>query len=114
MNKDYGKQAILQNIKLVVTPNGVYGFDQDSVSEALDKYAKVYYEGKTIELWQQTPSAWVSSPVKEARKIALDAAIQLSSHTSSLITFGDDSSKPSPTVTLAEEIYQWLIKEDQK
>ncbi|SRR6266566_6991881 len=61
MTKDYGKKAILQHIKLVVRPEGVFGYDQHSVSQALDKYAEIYHFEKTIEAFRQTGPYYVTS-----------------------------------------------------
>lgn len=67
MAKDYGKQAILQNIKLVVRPDGVFGYEEQSVSEALDKYAEIYHLEKTLETYWQTRTCYITSNGKRHR-----------------------------------------------
>lgn len=50
-------------------------------------------------------------PVKKAKEIALEAAVQLSGRLPTEVTFGDtDTRTPSPVVELAKEIYEWLTE----
>jgi hypothetical protein len=103
MNNEYGKLGVLQHIKLNIRPEGVFGYDQDDVSRALDEYAEMYHEQKIIEGFQQTP-ATLYTCAKKAKEIALDAAVQI------LCSCDPLTKRDGQVVDLAKEIYQWLTE----
>jgi hypothetical protein len=93
--------------------NEAYGFDGSyGMPAGYDKFLDLYEMKKAIQEFNEQPLTFYphEKNVKKAKEIALDAAVQLSGRLPTQVTFGEGKIEPSPVVTLAKEIYEWLTE----
>lgn len=94
-----------------------YGYADETkidIPEGLIKLIEEYQMLDALESFQQTSAVCMpfDRPVKKAKEIALEAAIKIVGSDAGSFTIGDKTYKPGErTLSVAEDVYQWLIKQ---
>lgn len=92
----------------------VYGKDCDLLlADELLKLVEQYNLDNAILKFDEQPMVFMPSekPVKKAKEIALEAAIKIVGSDAGSFTIGDKTYQPGErTLSVAENVYQWLIK----
>ena len=97
--------------------NVAYSYDGSvNLPDGLTRFLEVYENKKIIAEFNEQPSTWIAydKPVKKAKEIALDAAVQIQCAYLPIVMrmagYKEEEKDESGTLKLAKEIYQWLTE----